>query len=345
MDSNHSSKPFFTKTQEPYIVLLNKKEWKKKRDGILIRDHFKCQKCGVGEDTSELHVHHKFYIEGHDPWEYNDSDLVTLCERCHSDTHDTHVVPFYWEKSGKLYQFVKKPCNRCNGAGYFPEYQHVQRGVCFRCLGQRFEESVSFVRKYEVEHGISIIDTCWGFEPLTNSVISQWIGEEAKMDYAEVQSSHSDYGRLRIHIVLHTGRIVYAYLDYSYDAKPGDRLDVHSLVYRVGRRQDGSEYPIVKDRFLPLNDDSLSRLVSRISGKEINYHISGAHIGGDENFGPELPRAIIETTSGDNVVMDLYMKDTELGMRLDPDSLMYRIETVNCMGQFSKLYLVKGRPL
>ena len=253
------SKSFFTKTQEPYIVLLDKKEWKQKREGILVRDQFRCRNCGAGEDISELHVHHKFYIEGHDPWEYNDSDLITLCERCHRNLHDTHAVPFYREENGKLYQLEKEPCSRCNGSGYFPEYRHVQGGVCFRCLGQRFEDTVSFVRKYEIEHGISIVDTCWGFEPLTNKVISEWIEEEAKMKYAEILQPYSDYGRSRVDLVLHTGRIVPAYLDYSYVAEPGDRLDVGSLVYRIGRRKDGSEYPIVKDRFQPLNDDSLSR--------------------------------------------------------------------------------------
>lgn len=336
---------FFTKTQEPYIVLLNKREWKQKRDRILMRDHFRCQKCGAEEDTSELHVHHKFYIEGHDPWEYNDSDLVTLCERCHSDLHDTHAVPFYQEKNGRLYQLVKDPCSRCNGAGYFPEYRHVQRGVCFRCLGQRFEESISFVRKYEIEHGISIVDTCWGYEKLTNDVISQWIGEDAKMDFAEVQSPYSDYGRFLVDIVLHTGRIIHAYLDYSYEAKPGDRLDVHSLVYRVGRRTDGSEYPIVKDRFLPLNDDSLSRIASRITGKEMSFHICGAHIGGDDDLGPELLHAVIETTEEEPIIMDLYMKDAVLGMKLDPNSLLYRVDSYYFAGKNRLMYLVKGEPL
>lgn len=345
MDATHySPKPFFTKTQEPYIVLLEKKEWKIKRDGILMRDHFKCQNCGAEEETSELHVHHKFYIEGLDPWEYNDSDLVTLCERCHSDLHNSRVVPYYWEKNGNLYQFDKRPCSRCNGAGYFPEYHHVQRGICFRCLGQRFEESVSFVRQYETEHGISIIDTCWGFEPLTNDVITQWIKEDAKMDYAEVQHPYSDYGRSRVDIVLHTGRIVPAYLDYSYEAKPGDRLDVHSLVFRIGRRQDGTVYPIVKDRFIPLNDDSLSRIASQITGQEKSYHICGAHVGGDEELGPELLRAIIETTSGD-LTMALYMRDAELGMKLDPNTLMYSSEHFSFMGKDKTLYLVKGKPL
>lgn len=33
-------------------------------------------------------------------------------------------------------------CERCAGAGYFPEYDHINSGVCFRCDGNRFEELI-----------------------------------------------------------------------------------------------------------------------------------------------------------------------------------------------------------
>ena len=34
------------------------------------------------------------------------------------------------------------PCDRCNGSGNFPEYSKVQGGVCFKCGGKRFEQSI-----------------------------------------------------------------------------------------------------------------------------------------------------------------------------------------------------------
>ena len=33
-------------------------------------------------------------------------------------------------------------CDRCNGSGNFPEYSKVQGGVCFKCGGKRFEQSI-----------------------------------------------------------------------------------------------------------------------------------------------------------------------------------------------------------
>ena len=45
------------------------------------RDKFKCTECG--RTTETLHVHHKSYIYGRMPWDYDDSNLVTLCKHCH----------------------------------------------------------------------------------------------------------------------------------------------------------------------------------------------------------------------------------------------------------------------
>lgn len=57
--------------------------WQKKRLEILQRDKFACCRC---EDTEEtLHIHHKFYIFGKEPWEYDDNVLETLCATCHQE--------------------------------------------------------------------------------------------------------------------------------------------------------------------------------------------------------------------------------------------------------------------
>jgi len=47
---------------------------------------FKCQRC-EGE-TKELNVHHVKYRKGADVWDYPDDQLVCLCERCHTETHE-----------------------------------------------------------------------------------------------------------------------------------------------------------------------------------------------------------------------------------------------------------------
>lgn len=48
-----------------------------------------------------LQVHHKRYIENRDAWEYDDSDLVTLCKECHLLIHENVSIPIF-DESGVL---------------------------------------------------------------------------------------------------------------------------------------------------------------------------------------------------------------------------------------------------
>ncbi len=64
-----------------YIEKLRDPRWQKKRLKILERDEWSCQICG--DSTSTLHVHHRRYLRGKDPWDYDDALLTTLCEECH----------------------------------------------------------------------------------------------------------------------------------------------------------------------------------------------------------------------------------------------------------------------
>jgi hypothetical protein len=69
--------------QSAYSQKLRDPRWQKRRLEILQRDNFTCRICDDKEKT--LHVHHRRYIPGHEPWDYIDELLVTLCEDCHSD--------------------------------------------------------------------------------------------------------------------------------------------------------------------------------------------------------------------------------------------------------------------
>jgi len=60
---------------------LTDPRWQRKRLEVLSRDDFTCVSCG--EKTTELHVHHSFYRSGHEPWDYPQESLSTLCKRCH----------------------------------------------------------------------------------------------------------------------------------------------------------------------------------------------------------------------------------------------------------------------
>jgi hypothetical protein len=71
-----------TSTKKNYAEKLRDPRWQKRRLDILSRDNFTCQSCYSTEKT--LHVHHKTYIRGVDPWDYKDDYLITLCEECHA---------------------------------------------------------------------------------------------------------------------------------------------------------------------------------------------------------------------------------------------------------------------
>ena len=87
-----------------------------------------------------LHVHHTYYQQNRYPWEYPNEALITLCWKCHSLEHEDKKVPVISE-TGVLIDYYNL-CKRCCGAGIFPEYKHVESGVCFRCRGAKYEELI-----------------------------------------------------------------------------------------------------------------------------------------------------------------------------------------------------------
>lgn len=93
-----------------------------------------------GEEADKpyyLQVHHKYHILTNLPWDYPDEDLITYCNWCHWKFHQENVVDVF-QDSQKLKLTKIKVCSRCNGTGWFPQYSHVENGVCFECRGQRF---------------------------------------------------------------------------------------------------------------------------------------------------------------------------------------------------------------
>lgn len=81
--------------QERYSCLLHKKEWKEKREEVLVRDEHKCTCCG--KTYKKLYVHHKYYLAYPNgikfmPWEYPNDALTTLCYCCHRQVHRTGYI-------------------------------------------------------------------------------------------------------------------------------------------------------------------------------------------------------------------------------------------------------------
>lgn len=64
-------------------------KWQKRRLEIMNRDNFTCQLCG-DKDTM-LNVHHLCYHNDKNIWEYDDWEMITLCENCHKEEHSSQA--------------------------------------------------------------------------------------------------------------------------------------------------------------------------------------------------------------------------------------------------------------
>ena len=231
---------FFTKTQEPYSLLLERREWAAKRQRILIRDHHCCQRCGKKEeDKIQLHVHHKHYISGLDPWEYKDSELITLCEECHGYIHSHSYIPVLRLDGENLVEVSYTPCRRCGGAGRFRQYKHVQNGICFRCHGAKYEELISLVEAYAKEYNIRIEDLDDGFRPFPLETVN-------RLKEARICQSQFDSKKVYVRLLTKTNEHINAYLDYSMSIDPEAQLDVYSLRYKKWSDRYGKEHIILK---------------------------------------------------------------------------------------------------
>jgi 5-methylcytosine-specific restriction endonuclease McrA len=84
-----------------YGALLFREEWKRKRKEILERDNNKCVIC---DSTQNIVVHHRQYVfikerqSFKDPWDYDNSLLITLCRSCHQRGHTKFEVPIIYLK-------------------------------------------------------------------------------------------------------------------------------------------------------------------------------------------------------------------------------------------------------
>ncbi|WP_431276246.1 HNH endonuclease [Variovorax ureilyticus] len=72
------TKTYFEKLKDP--------RWQKLRLEALQAANWQC--CNCRDKTSTLHVHHRQYFKGREPWEYETSQLEVLCESCHTLEHE-----------------------------------------------------------------------------------------------------------------------------------------------------------------------------------------------------------------------------------------------------------------
>lgn len=72
--------------KEEYAKKLQMPEWDQFRSLTINRNGPRCQHCSAKTHGS-LHVHHKGYIAGREPWEYGPHEVEVLCDECHGRLH------------------------------------------------------------------------------------------------------------------------------------------------------------------------------------------------------------------------------------------------------------------
>jgi|GEM_PF-5435693 len=65
-----------------YSEKLRDPRWQRCRLEIMQYADFRCQICGDG--TTTLNVHHSYYTSGKSPWMYPAGSLICICEDCHA---------------------------------------------------------------------------------------------------------------------------------------------------------------------------------------------------------------------------------------------------------------------
>ena len=119
-------------SNEVYLTVERKRGF----DAICISFHdiLICFESPYKYGLNGLNIHHKKYIIGRKPWEYDADSLVTLCENCHHNIHEKVITPILDESGNRL--GVAMICDKCGGSGYLPQYKHVEHGICFKCKGE-----------------------------------------------------------------------------------------------------------------------------------------------------------------------------------------------------------------
>lgn len=115
------------------------KFWVAFRERVIALDGGECIECGRSrEDGVVLQVHHKHYVSGRKPWEYETSECETLCRGCHAREHGEIRPDTGWEYVGEedLGDLIGN-CELCDNSIRYVHYvQHEhweQMGVGTHC--------------------------------------------------------------------------------------------------------------------------------------------------------------------------------------------------------------------
>lgn len=114
--------------------------WESIRRRILRRDEYRCQNqdCatqGGPRSNVELHVHHKTPLS--DGGSHSPTNLITLCQSCHSDHHGWPIGRSgeeqpWWQSSG---EDLLVRCGRCNQGAILQRSSGGNQIICPECGG------------------------------------------------------------------------------------------------------------------------------------------------------------------------------------------------------------------
>jgi hypothetical protein len=102
-----------------YSEKLKDPRWQRKRLEIMERDRWACQHCAATDKS--MTVHHVVYHQRRDPWEYENDELLALCEGCHNEIErQIKCIRFFMahnpELMGQVWDFVNALAEKERGA-------------------------------------------------------------------------------------------------------------------------------------------------------------------------------------------------------------------------------------
>ena len=134
-------RPFsvMSKQHTSYSEKLRDPRWQKMRLEIMERDKFTCCHCGDSKKT--LNVHHLAYAKGAAPWEYDPSNLITLCEDCH-ELAEERITKIRTMAGGRSDYLMKGLCRILHAQAAIAPYDDA-------LLVEATEAFLSFLEAYE----------------------------------------------------------------------------------------------------------------------------------------------------------------------------------------------------
>lgn len=149
-----------------YGEKLKDPRWQKLRLQVFERDGWACQRCTDTENT--LNVHHLYYEDKREPWDYSLEAFRTLCQECHEA--ETSARPI---EEQRLLQTLRKMGLVADGIGEIADgFENLSRqnlnsqeialipGLLWslfteddhlKTLGQKFFGSLNFIKRDEAE--------------------------------------------------------------------------------------------------------------------------------------------------------------------------------------------------